>query len=617
MNTTPGTPQIAEVGGTLSKEDLQILFQRVHSDFDRQRQAINENRAIRRNQVNIKEMRERKLLQADETYVAVRVIDENIMRDMPTYLAYVKQSTRIAIFRRADGSIDPRLSSLEDWFTTLLTYSDPAWEIDYVKWIDGALCHGEDFVEVVYDVTKPGHVAVNHVGADRLLYDLSFDDIQQSPLVARGYRLGPVELLRYKAAGLFNATATDALLAHVHNSRSSALNAGDLVPTLYKVYTKVGGQVYFFWYSPLISQFLTDPAPFFNGIHTARQEVTFAPGGEGSLFEPVTQTVFDTTTETVYPFVPLRRKITEDNNKFNIAGHAHDSYYLQEATTALVSSLVNGTIAASKTMWAPDDSTGLEGSSTKQIAFEVVRNSIWSRPMKSFSPPYPDPSLINTVQFLETRNSIATNQTAFGVSNRKDSRKTATELTMAQQQNSQVNSVQVLHLSMAIRAVAMRAWAIIQSEVAANALVIPEHLARDLFDYQYTLSSAGDVDYIQRMQLISNMQQDWPILSTTAIGPLLLIDYIKARYPADAARYVKALEQQQQQQQQAQQDTSLIQGLAAVVKELSTDESGQLTPEASASANELGALQQQVQARLAQSGGIPAMAAQPGNNLGT
>lgn len=591
---------------TLSQESIRDTFERVYRDFDRHIQTITEHRAIRKNQVNIKQLRENKQLQPDETYVAVRVIDENIARDMPTYLAYIKQSTRLAIFRRRDGAVDQRLGALEDWFTAGLSYADPAWEIDYIKWIDGALCHGRDYVEVVYDVAKPAYVAVNHVGADRLIYDLNFDDIQQSPLVARGYRLGPVELRRFKDTGLFNSQATDALLTYIDQTkRGQSADAYD-APTAHKIYVKLGGTVYFCWYSNVIKQFLTEPKPFFNGIYERREVVEPVLDPQTFSLSETTRTEIVPANEQLYPFVPLHRKITEDANQYAATGHAHDSYYLQEAATTMMTSLINGSINASKTMWAPDSANGLEGSNPRQINFQIERNAIWAQPMRSFSPPYPDPMLINTLQFLETRNGIATNQTAFAVANRKDSRKTATELSLAQSQTSQVNSVQVLHLSIAVRDVAMRAWAIVRSAVLANNLVLPPHIDRDLFDYEYTLASAGDVDYVQRNQLIANMQQDWPILSGTPIGPLLLEDYIKARYPSDAPRYIAALRQQQQ-------DTNLIQGLATVLQELATDENGQLTAEAQANAQSLQQLQQLVVQRLAQPGGMGNVAPPSGN----
>ena len=604
LPTTAPRPQESQVGNTLDTNALRQLFDRINADFSVQLATIQESRRIRNSRVNVESLREQKKLQPDETYIAVRVIDENIVRDMPAYLSYLKQSARIAIFKPMDGSIDPRMPHLESWFTSQLCYCDPAWEIDYLQLIDGALCHGEDFAEVVYDISKPGHVAVNHVGVDRLLYDLNYDDIQQSPLVARGYRLGPIELNQYAEKGLFKLDAVQALLAMLGNTSKSVSYDESPLPSCYKIYTKFQGQVYFCWYSPTVQRFLSDPAPFYNGLTVKREVQKFSFDQQSFSMIPITETVYEKIYEQVYPFVSLRKRITEDKNKTNVAGHARDSYYLQEAATTVTSALVNGTIQASKTMWAPDESSGLEGSTTKQIDFQIARNAIWSRPMRAFSAPYPDPMLINTLQFLDTRNGVATAQTAFAVSNRKDSRKTATELSMAQQETSKINSVQVLQLSICVRDICKRAWAIMRSEVLSNNLTLPAELAPDLFLRNYTISSAGDVDYVQRMELIQSMQQDWPILSTTPVGPLLLQDYIRARYPNDADRYIAAIQQQQQ-------DTQLIQGLASTLQELATDDAGNLTPEAQASQNELQQLQSLVQQRL--SGGMGGMAAQPTN----
>lgn len=577
----------------IDKDTLREKFQRVKTAHQEYVNDVHESRRIRLSRVSVDSMREQKKLAANETYIAVRVIDENIVRDMPTYMAYIKNAARMAIFKPRDGSVSPLMPRLESWFTSLLCYDDPPWECDYIRWIDGALCHGQDFIEVLYDVSKPGHVAVNHVGVDQLIYDLNYDDIQQSPLVARGYRLSPIEIEAYLNSGTFEPTAAAKLLEYIKQTSDRARQSFDPndAPSCYKIYVKHQGTVYFCWYSPTIQAFLTDPQPFYNGLTRQVTQQVQVTAADGFTIVPQEQTSLVPVNEQVYPFVALRKRITEDKNQRNIGGHAHDSYYLQEAATSLTSALVNGTLTASNVMWAPDDSAGLEGSSVKQIDFEIKKNAVWSRPMRAFFPAYPDPMLMNTLQHLETRNGIATSQTAFAVANRKDSRKTATELQMAQQQTSQVNSIQVLHLSIAIRELCIRAFAIIQSEVMSNNLDLPADLPRELVLARYTLSSAGDVDYIQRMELISSMQQDWPILSQTPVGPLLLEDYIRARYPNAADRYVSALRQQQQ-------DTALITGLAQVVQELATDESGNLTPEAQANANDLAALQQQVATRL-------------------
>lgn len=580
-------------------------FNRIQSSFEPFTREIDANRTIRRASSNVAALREQKKIAEHETLIQVRVIDENIERDKPTYIAYLKQSARYAIFVRKDGVPDPTIPRLESWFKTMMCYDNPPWELDYIKVIDGALCHGLDFVEVVYDATKPGHVAVNHIGIDRLVYDLDFDDIEQSPQVARGYRMSVIELTRFKEQGLFKAAEADALIHHIKQT-SGGQSRATATPesNVFKIYVKHGGLVYFTYYAPVTQAFLTDLQPFYNGITRLVEEVQLTP--DPQTFSMVPQTIQKPVTqqEQVYPFVTLRKKVTEDASLRQIKGHAHDTYYLQEAATSMTSALVNGTQQATTTMWAPDSDAGLEGTSTKQTALVIQQNAVWNRAMRAFTPPYPDPMLINTLQHLETRNAVATNNQAFAVQNRKDARKTAQELKMAESATSQVNSVQVLHLSICVRSIAQRAFNIMQSEVLIGNLVLNQ-LDRGLFETEYIITSAGDIDYVERMELIQSMQQDLPALMGTPVGPLLLEDYIRYRYPAFADRYTAALKQPSQ-------DEALISGLSQLVQELAVDDAGQLNPDAAPHAQQLQQLSQLVAQRLAQPmGGV---AAQPANS---
>lgn len=601
-----------QVAGPPPLPELTVVkaeFDRIVSTFKSFSDEIEENRKIRRASMNVAALREQKKLAEHETLVQVRVIDENIERDKPTYVAYLKQSARFAIFVRRDGVQDLRIPVLESWFKTMMCYDDPPWEFDYIKLIDGALAHGFDYAEVVYDPTKPGHVAVNHIGIDRLIYDLDYDDIQQSPQVARGYRLGVVEITKFRDDGLFKRAEADQLLNHIKQTSPSAGEDGAASePTVYKIYVKHGGLVYFTWYSRVTQQFLTELMPFFNGIK--RRVETPVMSTDPAMFSmvPTIQVTFQNAQEQVYPFVVLRKKVTEDPSLRQVKGHAHDSYYLQESATSLTTGLINGTNTATITMWSPDGDAGLEGSTVKQNDFIIKRNAIWNRPMRPFNPPYPDPSLIATLQHLESRNAVATNNQAFAVQNRKDARKTAQELKMAEQTTSQVNSVQVLHLSVCIREIARRAFLIMRSEVTVNNLTLPPTLAPDLFSVDYIITSAGDIDYVERMEVIQSMQQDWPILSGTPLMPLLLEDYIRYRYPMFADRYIAALKS-------GNKDTALIQGLSQLVQQLALDDQGQLVPDAQPHKDELAQLSQLVAARLAQPmGGVaapPANAAAP------
>lgn len=593
---TPSMPELTTV---------QAEFNRIVSTFKVFVDEVSENRKIRRASMNVAALREAKKLAEHETLVQVRVIDENVERDKPTYVAYLKQSARFAIFIKRDGSQDLRIPALESWFKTMMCYDDPPWEYDYIRLIDGALTHGLDYMEVVYDPTKPGHVATNHIGIDRLIYDLDFDDIQQSPQVARGYRLGVVEITKFRDEGLFKRAESDQLLAHVRQTSTTSAEYNDILePTVYKIYIKHNGVVYFVWYSRVTQQFLTELMPFYNGIKRRVETMEMSLDPATFSMVPKPRVTFQDAQEQVYPFVLLRKKVTEDPSLRQVKGHAHDSYYLQESATALTSALINGTSTATTTMWAPDGDAGLEGSTVKQTDFVIKRNAVWNRPMRPFNPPYPDPSLIATLQHLESRNAVATNNQAFAVQNRKDSRKTAQELKMAEATTSQVNSVQVLHLSVCIREIARRAFLIMQSEVAANNIVLPETLAPELFSAEYIITSAGDIDYVERMEVIQSLQQDWPILSGTPLAPLILEDYIRYRYPMFADRYIAAIKS-------GNKDTSLIQGLSQLVQELALDDQGQLVPDAQPHKNELAQLSQLVAQRLAQPMG--GMAAPPAN----
>lgn len=590
-----------------SNEVIKATFDRVYGTFATYAKQIETHRDLRRSHTDIETLRQRKQLEAHETYIAVRVIDENIERDKPVALAYLKQSPRYAVFVPADGSIDQRIPSLEAYFTTLMRYSDPSWEEDYLATIDGSLAHGIDYVEVLYDATKPGHVAVNHVGIDRLIHDLNYDDIQQSPMVARGYRFGPLEIEYYQRAGLFKSDVAAKLLDILKQSGGATTLTSTSEPTIYKIYFKHEGLMHFTWYARSIHDFLTDPQPFYNGVSAEQTDYVMSPGA----IEPTPVKQFIRKQEAVYPFVGLRKKLTEDKQLANISGHARDSYYLQEAAATLTSALVNGAMEASHTMWAPADSAGLESAAPGQNpSFTIKRNAIFTRPMQSFAPPYPDAGMISTLQYLETRNGIATNQPAFAVTNRKDARKTATEMQLAQQQTSQINSVQVLHLSIFVREVAKRAWNIIRSEVAQGNITLPPHLDGELFRREYIISSAGDIDYVQREQLVAAFQQDWPILSATPIGPLLLEDYIRARYQAYgvADRYIAALKSA------AAEGPALVQAMAAVIQELSTDETGALNGEAQPHAQNLQLLAQRVGKYLQTNGGAVGNVAAPSAN---
>lgn len=143
---------------------LQTFTEQFDALYDGFRVVINtleDNRQNRNLLVDVKSLQAAGTLQAHETYIAQRIIDKNIAREMPSHIAYLTQSRRLAIFLPKDVKIQIQTDTLETEFMQMLTY--PNWIEDYTRLTDGAKLHGFDFVAVSYDPTFPGHVSVTHV----------------------------------------------------------------------------------------------------------------------------------------------------------------------------------------------------------------------------------------------------------------------------------------------------------------------------------------------------------------------------------------------------------------------------------------------------------------------
>lgn len=579
----------------LDESEFKAEWSRLEQDFNSTKSTIENNRKIRKNKVDVIAMRRRGLLNPSQTYVGVRVIDENIQRDVPTYLAFLKQARRMGIFTPLDNP-NIQVEPLEMAVTSNLRYN--GWETDYIRYIDGALLHGWDIVEVVFDPNRPGHVSVNHVGADNLLFSRQYENIEQSPMVARAYSISAVDLDNYVRNKTFDVpTAVENLKKHIDSINANGKSSDNLAqPTqVYRVLFKHDGIVYETWYSNDVNERLSTSRPFFNGRYERLTTQTLQPG----TLQVVPQETFVPTKESQYPYVMFFTSLTEEKRIAEQVGHGERSYYLQDAMCVLQSAGVNGAIQASNVMWSPDGEDFATAGKAALQDLKIKNGAVWNRPMRAFSAPYPDPMLFRALDALDTRNAVSTNKQAFAVNNRQDSRKTAKEIQSAESQQSQISSVQVLFLSIPVREIVRRSYEIMRSEWLRGELTPPFDKA--LLEQRYEIQSAGDQDYIQRQELIAAMQQDWPVMQATPAAQIFLTEYLQLRYPQLAPKLIASLSQTN--------DNQLIAGLATTLREAVTDEHGQLKPEFAGLSQQLGLLAQQVQQRLAAGG----MAATPGN----
>jgi hypothetical protein len=562
---------------------------------------ILESRKSRRQRVDTEALRASGKLEADEKFIGVRVIDNNIAKDIPPYISYLKQSRRQAIFRPVSAKVPAdTVQILEDEYTRLVRY--PGWEFEFIRWIDGAELHGFDWMEVLYDGTKAGKVAINHVGGIDLIFDLAVKDIQDSRMVLRRYKPTLVALDEMAEKNGFDKDVVKKLRAKIRSQmgatasgEAGAVGGGDgSVVQIYKVMYKERGIVFCAWWCPGETKtWLREPRVFWNGIKTQEtMAATVGPALMGIVPPPIVQWVRKP--ETRYPYFVLQYKVTEDPTIAQTQGRGEMDLHIQEVSCSTWTAFSNMVFRSSRVMWSPsqpDPTVG--GTAPKQLKLILKNGAIWDRPMQAFTPPPPDPMMPKALEMLATQNSDNINQPAWTVNNRQDSRKTATEVDAATRAQSTMSSVAVVTLSVSLLFIHVAAWGIVQSQILQGNIETP--LTPDVVGLTYHITPAGDVDFIEKAELTQKMQQDWPVLQNTPAASVFLEEYIRVRYPNMAERFIEAIKAGDTSRQ-------LIASMGALLKVAVTDDNGSLKPEWAQYAGQLQQIAVQAQQVMSQNG---------------
>lgn len=557
---------------------------------------VRDNREARKMRVDVEALRQQGTIKAGDTYIGVRTIDNNITKDVPPYIAYLKQSRRLALFEPEDMRTSREVADqLEKEFTRVMTYEK--WEFDYIRWIDGAELHGFDWVAVMYDPDKPGKVCVSHVGQDNLIYDLGCEDVQDSRMVLRRYKLTLSVLEDFAKRYVFDPTVVAKIDEKLREKANAADASADQAALyIYCVMYKEASQVMCAWHAKEgDAKWLREPKPFWNGRMepgpiVAKQD----PAGGLPVMEPgPSQQVI----ETEYPYYILQYRVTEERTLCESQGRAEMDLHIQESQCTLWSTFVNQARRSGITVWSPKTpATEVAGTSPKQLSAPLKDGAIWDRPMDAFNPPAPDPMLPRALEMLTTQAADNINKPSWTVQNRKDSRKTATEIQAASQENTQINSVSVVMFSVAMRCVLNAAWKIIQSQALEQQIMfLPAQGGgnqTDIIGGKYLVKAAGDTDYIERQELVTKMQQDWPVFQQTPMAQLFLEEYVKVRYPGLADRFITQL---RMQDPKAQVILEMGKALSAAVVDPAT---GVLKPEFAPHQQQLAQLSQMAQAAL-------------------
>jgi hypothetical protein len=585
--TNPETSAILAQAGQKNLLDLNTangLFSQYISSHGAVEATTVTNRRLRSNKADVEQMRSAGLLQENQTFIGVRLINQNINQALPPLLSYLKQSPRMATFVPGDNSY------LDQEFTRVLQY--PGWEIPYIEVLDGAELNGIGYMMVKADNTKLGGVSMETIPFNEIVYDRRLKSLQDSPAVLIKHVITAVSFYHWDSFENFDKNS-DAYKAIAKRLLSEEVNVigDDLV--IYETFVKVNGFVYRGWYYKDSRQWLKQPLPFSNGIEESVPEINIDPMAMTSEPTYVNKPVH----LTYYPIAVKRSEIKENRKHDEAEGRAVEDYHKQEAATTLMTAAVNGCTQAANTMWSPDGAN-LDGVAPAQLQYKIKNNAIWKTPMKAFTAPWPDPMIFKGIEVITQQNAMENNQVAWAVNNRRDSRKTATEIEAAQQQQGMLTGTAALVFSIFLRDVLTMTWPIVQSDAKKGSIKFLIEVSdpaekEAILSKQYEVKPAGDIDFVEKQQRITNIQQDLPMFQGTPIGQEMMKEYVRLRYPEKYDQWSKILSQGN--------DSQLIQGLGQALQAVVTDEAtGQLKPEFAAEAQSFQQLQQAVEQRLAQ-----------------
>lgn len=543
-------------------EQAEKEFQKLVGDWD---SKVTNQATIRRNmrtvQVDVDALQSEGKLKADETLIPIRVIDANIKMEQPIYVAYVKQSRRLAVFKAISNfPVDDRRKQIvESEFTTALSYN--GWEKWVYRVIDGGQLHGFCCAEVTLDTAKPGHVSIVAHEHENVIFSLKAKDLESQPFVIVRIVTTLSKLKDIAAAYGFNKEVVDAI--------SEKLKDKELLEEvkIYKVFIKYEGVVYVAWFVLEYSEnhvWLKEPTKLFLG----REQESTEMGMDPMTMLPVPQKVVKPIDEIQYPVKLYRYQETEDQCIVETKGRAWLDAPSQEAQTALYSSFINGSVRSSNVYASPNQSSGGQ---LKRLDLNLEHGCFYSEPISFWGTPAPSMDLIKAAQSLDVRKQMETGQIAAATMARQDSRKLASELEMAQQTSDQLSSVQITNFAIFLTELFTHSWAIIQSRAIQNKIrfvVVSEDPMtgqfendRELLKIDFQLRPAGDQDVVRRQEKIMAKQQLMPIIAqvvqTVGAAPMTAafmveytIDLIYEVLPDEGPKYEQLLRQLLQQQQQ-------------------------------------------------------------------
>lgn len=460
------------------------------------------NRIARYHNVDVKYDRATKTLKSeDDVFVPCRLINSNIERKKPAHLNYLRGPSNLVTFTDMNNPGES-FEDVEVAFDNKMKYTN--WDAPFVKAIDSALSMGNGAVEVLFDTSAPGKVSVEYISMCDVIFHTDTADIQAQEYVMRRYRWTKVQLRKFAVSFEFDLAVVNDMLAKLKDSTDNTVE-------VFKVYQRTDAGIQVAWWCALATtSWLKAPLAY----------ATTAPGPE-----------------TKVPIIILRNNLVEDDKILASEGECKSSYNSQVSASALVSSMVSGTLRASIRRYAVDG----PGDTNAEVLFSDKESAISKRPLKQLQSEYPNPQLIAIADKIISLNAQEIGQVNYAVNNREDSRKTATEVQSADTAAAKLTSIAVLNLSNFIREVYTYAWRIMKyAAISGSIKFLPmENGQNDVsrINREFLIVAAGDREQSRRAEMMQNFKELYPLVRGTALGQVMVSDMLRFALPMQGAKY--------------------------------------------------------------------------------
>jgi hypothetical protein len=539
---------------------------KIISEWDDISKEAERQRANRYIRVDEDSLRAEGLFSENQMYVANRLMDSNIRSEQPQYLAYLTQSRREAVFKPKGNKVVQGIENLEMFYTELCRFD--SWEKPFIRVVDGSQTHGWDTVEVVFDISKPGHFAIEHVGHENLMFSKDAEDIDSQEVLIRGVELTSIQLRNNVKKFGFEIEQVKLIIGDKPDE-----NNANKKYCVYKCFYKnlQDDLIYVGWFGgkTKCKDWLKVPEPMFLG----RRDINNIDPTKMETLPDGTQD-FPAIYETDFPFYLLPYTESEDPKIISIYGRCMLDEPSQEAASALLSTLVNGNLNAAMPFMCPEPSPvpPTDNASPKQTELVFKAGTYIDKPIKFFGMAYPPISVIQGYQAVTSSNKAETAKPDYAVENRKDSRKTATEVAAATTEATKLSAVQVTLLSIFMRAVRGRCWSISSNRVLQGKIECDEKI-KEMCKVEYNIKAAGDIDVVEREQKLQRQMTSWEVISKTPAAMPFLEDILRNAFPEEADRYIEAIRMGDPGKQ-------LVMQLGQTIKQMAVDPmTGGLKPE--------------------------------------